>query len=168
MGLELPIEESKLGEMLLIWTWNDWRRDQCMFGMLFLAPQYVDQISTCNKYLHFSKTLTSAIFASSSSFLKSLVFCARSFLSTSESFCCVASSEAVASSFGMRFVRSILLHAEIALWNLLSSRVLVVPLDVASSEGTACSAVAATSISKTFPHSKSINWRVSRARTCCC
>lgn len=74
----------------------------------------------------------------SSSFLKSLVFCARSFLCVSVSRWCATRSEATVSSCGMSVVRSmsgapsvyadkshtrhcLLLHAPIAFWNLLPS-----------------------------------------------
>lgn len=89
--------------------------------------------------LPFNNPLNSPSFAASSSFLKSLVFCARSFRWTVESRWYVMISEAVLSSVGTKVVRSIstaavssrhsymvpiislLLHAEMACWNLFSS-----------------------------------------------
>ncbi len=89
--------------------------------------------------LPFNNPLNSPSFAESSSFLKSLVFCARSFRWTVESRWYVMISEAVLSSVGTKVVRSIstmavsshhsymvpiislLLHAEMACWNLFSS-----------------------------------------------
>ena len=87
--------------------------------------------------LHFKSALKSFSLLASSSFLKSLVFCARSFLCVRVSLWCETMSEATVSSWGMSVVRSmsgalsayanavykklLLLHAPIAFWNLLPS-----------------------------------------------
>jgi hypothetical protein len=57
--------------------------------------------------LHFKSALISLSLLASSSFLKSLVFWARSFLCVSVSLWCATMSEATVSSCGMRVVRSI-------------------------------------------------------------
>jgi hypothetical protein len=89
--------------------------------------------------LHFNNALMSLSLLASSSFLKSLVFCARSFLCVSVSRWYATMSEATVSSCGTSVVRSmsgamsgshynqtmrktiLLLHAPIAVWNLFSS-----------------------------------------------
>lgn len=56
--------------------------------------------------IHFKSPLMSLSLLSSSSFLKSLVFCASSFLCVSVSLWCATRSEATVSSCGTREVRS--------------------------------------------------------------
>ena len=76
-----------------------------MFGML---QQRVSSAHLSDKrhYVPFSNPLISTSFAASSSFLKSLVFCARSFRCTVESLWYWTISDAVLSRFGIMDVRS--------------------------------------------------------------
>jgi hypothetical protein len=65
--------------------------------------------------LHFKSPLMSFSLLTSSSFLKSFVFCARSFRCVSVSLWCVTISEAAVSSCGMSVVRSMSGHQVVSL-----------------------------------------------------
>jgi hypothetical protein len=65
---------------------------------------FTQHIHAC---LHFNSALKSFSLLASSSFLKSLVFCARSFLCVRVSLWCATMSDATESSCGMSVVRSI-------------------------------------------------------------